>query len=82
MESGSSGYDNDSEPIEPAPLDMLEDHDFTGFSDYGTSLGTSGFTSLASYVLRHSHQDGRCVCPPSSHLVMRASSVRCAPRRR
>ncbi|EGY13723.1 uncharacterized protein VDAG_00405 [Verticillium dahliae VdLs.17] len=59
MESGSSGYDNDSEPIEPAPLDMLEDHDFTGFSDYGTSLGTSGFTSLASYVLRHSHQDGR-----------------------
>ncbi|KAM0327964.1 hypothetical protein ACHAQA_005363 [Verticillium albo-atrum] len=59
MDSGSSVYDNDSEPIEPAPLDMLDDDDFNGFSDYGTSLGTSGFTSLASYVLRHSHQDGR-----------------------
>lgn len=49
-----------TEPIEPAPADTVDDDAFEG-SDYGESLVSSGFTSLASRVMRHSHEGGRCV---------------------
>ncbi|KAJ3946373.1 uncharacterized protein N0V96_004734 [Colletotrichum fioriniae] len=53
-----------SEPIEPAPPNTLdEEEDFEGSdyggSDYGGSLASSGFTSLASRVMKHSHEGGR-----------------------
>ncbi|KAL0933069.1 methyltransferase domain-containing protein [Colletotrichum truncatum] len=48
-----------SEPIEPAPPDMLDEDQFEESSDYGESLASSGFTSLASRVMRHSHEGGR-----------------------
>ncbi|OHF01443.1 methyltransferase domain-containing protein [Colletotrichum orchidophilum] len=53
-----------SEPIEPAPPDTLDEEegfqgsDYGG-SDYGESLASSGFTSLASRVMKHSHEGGR-----------------------
>ncbi|KAF4918480.1 Secondary metabolism regulator LAE1 [Colletotrichum viniferum] len=47
-----------TEPIEPAPADTVDDDEFEG-SDYGESLVSSGFTSLASRVMRHSHEGGR-----------------------
>ncbi|TQN70634.1 Secondary metabolism regulator LAE1, partial [Colletotrichum shisoi] len=49
---------SNSEPIEPAPPDTLDDDGLEG-SDYAESLASSGFTSLASRVMRHSHEGGR-----------------------
>ncbi|OLN97573.1 Trans-aconitate 2-methyltransferase 1 [Colletotrichum chlorophyti] len=49
---------SNSEPIEPATPEMLDEDEFEG-SDYGDSLASSGFTSLASRVMRHSHEGGR-----------------------
>lgn len=51
---------SNSEPIEPATPDTLAEDDFEG-SDYGGSYASSGFTSLASRVMKHSHEGGRCV---------------------
>ncbi|KAH6691661.1 S-adenosyl-L-methionine-dependent methyltransferase [Plectosphaerella plurivora] len=36
-----------------------EDESLPDFSDYGDSMESSGFTSIASHVLRHAHQEGR-----------------------
>lgn len=52
---------HDNEPIEPAAPEAVGDDEYPGFSDYGDSMVSSGFTSLASYVLRHSHEGGRYV---------------------
>lgn len=64
---------SNSEPIEPAPPDTLDDDGLEG-SDYAESLASSGFTSLASRVMRHSHDGGRCVTHDSRPLVPKLAS--------
>ncbi|ROT38731.1 S-adenosyl-L-methionine-dependent methyltransferase [Sodiomyces alkalinus F11] len=57
LNSGPSTYDNPHTDVAtPSHIDSIRP---VGFSDYGSSLNSSGFTSVASYILRHCHRDGR-----------------------
>jgi hypothetical protein len=61
MDSGWSLHDQETNPHgSQVPSDHSGDDDgLPGYSDYGDSVESSGFTSIASYVLRHAHQEGR-----------------------